>query len=108
MIRSLSARTVLLAGLMLGTSLSILACTRPAASAPASYTTRGTIKSFGPDRKYVNIFHDTIPGFMEAMTMSFEPGAPDQLDGLNEADRVEFSFVDNENGRRVIQSIKKL
>jgi Cu/Ag efflux protein CusF len=106
--RSLSARTVLIAGLMLGTSLSILACTRPAASAPASYSTRGTIKSFGPDRKYVNILHETIPGFMESMTMSFEPSAPGQLDGINESDRVEFSFIDNENGRRVIQSIKKL
>ncbi|MFO0659556.1 MAG: copper-binding protein [Polyangiaceae bacterium] len=108
MTRSLSARGFLIASLMFGSAMSVFACTRPAASAPTTYTTKGTIKSFGPDRKFVNIFHDTIPGFMEAMTMSFEPGSPDQLNSINEGDRIEFTFVDQENGRRVIQSLKKL
>lgn len=77
----------------------------PAAAAPRVYETRGTIKSFGPDRRYANIHHDTIPGYMEAMTMSFEAGSPGQLAPFREGQRVEFSFSD-EDGRRVIQSIR--
>jgi Cu/Ag efflux protein CusF len=38
-----------------------------------TYSTRGVVKSFGPDRKFVNIAHEKIAGYMEAMTMSFEP-----------------------------------
>lgn len=77
----------------------------PAAS-PSVYETRGTIKSFGPDRKYANIHHDTIPGYMEAMTMSFEAKEPGQLDPFKAGDRVAFSFSDDGEGRRVLLSIK--
>ena len=77
----------------------------PAASAK-TYATRGTIKSFGPDKKFVNIAHEDIPGYMGAMTMSFEPSAPTQLDGLAANDKVSFSFSDDD-GRRVLVSIAK-
>lgn len=84
----------------------MLACQAlPAAAAPRVYETRGTIKSFGPDRHYANIRHDAIPGYMEAMTMSFEAGAPGQLAPFREGQQVAFSFSD-EDGRRVIRSIR--
>lgn len=72
-----------------------------------THSTRGIVKSFGVDRKYVNIAHETIPGYMEAMTMSFEPRAADQLSSLAVGDRVAFTFTATEDGRRILQSINK-
>ena len=99
-----------LAGLLLTLGLPAalpLACgPRPAASAPRVYETRGVLRSFGPDRAYANIHHETIPGYMEAMTMSFEakeagPRAPFEV-----GQRVAFSFSD-EDGRRVLLTIRQ-
>ena len=75
-------------------------------AAAKTYSTRGTVKNFGPDKKFVSIAHETIPDYMAAMTMSFEPRTPTQLDGLAAGDKVEFSFEDA-GGKRVITSIKK-
>ena len=73
----------------------------------APYSTRGVGRSFGDGRKYVNIAHDKIPGYMEAMTMSFEPRTPEQLAGLDAGDRVSFTFTSTEDGRRVLSAIEK-
>ncbi|MFO0678328.1 MAG: copper-binding protein [Polyangiaceae bacterium] len=72
-----------------------------------SYKATGTIKSFGPGRRYGNLAHDEIPGYMMPMTMSFEPKVASQLEGLAEGMRVEFVFLDTEDHRRVIESIAK-
>lgn len=79
---------------------------KPQQAAAKTYDSKGTIKSFGPDKKFVNISHEAIPGYMAAMTMSFEPKTPAQLDGLAAGDKISFSFSDDE-GRRVIASITK-
>lgn len=55
----------------------------------------------------MNIHHEDIPGYMNAMTMSFEPGAPGQLDGLSEGDQVVFTFVDD-GERRVLEKIARV
>jgi Cu/Ag efflux protein CusF len=90
--------------------------TSPAHGSPArplagdskdSHATRGVVRGFGPDRVYVNIAHEAIPGFMAAMTMSFEPREPSQLEGLAAGDRVVFAFVEHEDGRRVIERIAR-
>ena len=98
----------LLAPLALGSAL-VAGCNKPSAGGEAeakTYSTKGTIKTFGPDRKYASIAHENIPGYMAAMTMSFEPQTPSQLDGLNPGDKVEFSFK-VEGSKHVITSIKK-
>lgn len=77
------------------------------AYAAESHSTRGVIKSFGPDRKYVNIAHEKIDGYMMAMTMSFEPRVPNQLEGLQVGDRVAFSFTETDDGRRLINTLRK-
>ena len=76
------------------------------ARAAERYTTRGVVKSFGRARRYVNIAHEDIPGYMQAMTMSFEPSSPTQLDGLVEGQRVELTFTDD-GLRRVLERIAK-
>ena len=74
---------------------------------PTSYHATGVIKSFGPGRAFVNIAHDDIPGYMKAMTMSFEPQRPGMLDGLSEKDHVAFDFFESEDARRVLTRIDK-
>jgi Cu/Ag efflux protein CusF len=82
------------------------ACAPPqGASSPRVYESRGEIKSFGPERHYANIHHDAIPGYMDAMTMSFEAGEPGQLAPFKEGQRVSFSFSDSD-GRRVLLQIR--
>ena len=72
-----------------------------------TYAARGVVKSFGPERKFVNIAHEKIDGYMAAMTMSFEPRTADQLAGLNSGDKVSFSFTATDDGRRLLNSVKK-
>lgn len=74
---------------------------------PKLYHATGVIKAFGPKRAYVNITHDDIPGYMSAMTMSFWPLRPEQLDGLKEGDCVAFDFSESEDARRILASIRK-
>lgn len=74
--------------------------------AAETYRTKGTVQSFGKDRKYVNIAHEDIPGYMMAMTMSFDPRSPSQLDGLNPGDKVKVTFT-VEGNKRWIDSITK-
>lgn len=78
-----------------------------ASGSPASYRTRGVVKSFGPQRAYVNVAHEKIDGYMEAMTMSFEPKTPAQLTDLAAGDTIDFTFVSFEDGRRVIETLSK-
>jgi len=40
----------------------------------------------------VNIATKRIPGYMAAMTMSFEAGSPGQLEGFAAGDKITFSF----------------
>ena len=100
----------LLLGLALGlggvaAGASVAGCSKSEGAAP-SYQARGVIKSFGPDHQFVSIAHDAIPGYMAAMTMSFEPDTPSRLDGLAAGDRVSFAFKD-QGGKRTITSMKK-
>ena len=65
------------------------------------------MRSFGPDKKYVNIAHDDIKGYMNAMTMSFEPRSASQIAGLAAGDKVRFTFTASDDGRRLIDAIAK-
>jgi len=109
----LLAGGVVFAGALAGCSKAT-ASGNPTGSASASqvrgaktYSAKGVIKSFGPDRKSVNIAHEEIPGYMAAMTMSFEAGSPGQLDGVAVGDKITFSFRSEEDGRQVLTEIKK-
>ena len=109
-----AARLVACASLLLavgGPASPTLACSKHAEqqplAAPKSYHAVGVIRSFGPGRAFVNIAHEDIPGYMQAMTMSFEPQRAGQLDGFAEQDRVAFDFMETEDARRVLTRIDK-
>lgn len=93
--------------LMTALVLAGVASVRAARAAGERYTTRGTIKSFGKGRAYVNIAHEKIAGFMDAMTMAFKPQRPDQLAGLAVGDAVTFTFVVTAEGDHVIERIAR-
>lgn len=75
--------------------------------ASQSYNARGVVRSIAADKHSVTIAHDAIPGYMGAMTMSFQLGATSQADGLAVGDRVRFTFTATDDGRRVISKIEK-
>ena len=77
------------------------------AYAAKSYAARGVVQAIATDRASITIAHDAIPGFMPAMTMSFEARSPDQLAELHEGDRVNFSFTVTDDARRLIDSIRR-
>ena len=79
---------------------------QPVAS-PKAYHAVGIIKSFGPSRGFVSIAHQDIPGYMGAMTMTFEPQRAGQLDGLSVQDHVDFEFVETDDARRVLTRIER-
>ena len=57
------------------------------------YEAVGVIVSFMAEKKFVNIAHETIPGFMNAMTMPFEVKDTTLLHGFHEGDSVTFHFT---------------
>lgn len=94
---------------LLGTVLAVgvLKPSLASATEPAVYSTRGVVRSFGPERRFVNIAHADIPGYMAAMTMSFEPRTASQLAGVNVNDRVVFAFTATADGRRLLNSLTR-
>ena len=78
------------------------------AFAAESHSTAGDVVAFGPKNAYVSIAHEAIPGYMNAMTMSFEPRRPAQLDGLAVGTHVAFTFTVSDDGHRWIDQIRPL
>jgi Cu/Ag efflux protein CusF len=72
-----------------------------------TYSAQGVIKVFDPQHRWVSIAHGDIPGYMAAMTMSFEVTRPEQLNGLGVNDPVLFTFTATASGRRILRSIAK-
>jgi Cu/Ag efflux protein CusF len=112
MIFTPTARSVFFARCLLVAAASLTgvgaSCAKSSAEvAPQVYHATGTVKSFGPLRGYVNIAHEEIPGYMGAMTMSFEPQRPSLLEGLVEGDRIAFDFTETADARRVLSRVEK-
>ena len=62
-----------------------------APAGPETYEAVGTVVSV--EGEHVLIDHEDIPGFMDAMTMTFAVSDPSLLDGLEEGTRVSFRIV---------------
>ncbi len=58
-----------------------------------TYEVAGSVVRVEPSRRSVVIDHETIPGFMEAMTMPFEVRDPAILKGLRKGQAVRFELV---------------
>jgi Cu/Ag efflux protein CusF len=108
--RSLRPFTALVA-LVLAASACAASAAAVASSSPitqgARYSARGVIRGFGPNREHVNIAHEEIPGYMRAMTMSFEFENRAQSEGLSVGDSVVFTFEELPEGRFVLRAIAR-
>ncbi len=56
------------------------------------FSVRGLIKSVRPEERTAVIQHETIPGYMEAMTMPFRVRDASELRTISPGDAVEFRF----------------
>ncbi len=60
---------------------------------PIIYQVKGVVTELSPEANAVRIKHEEIPGFMAAMTMSFEVRDTNELAGLEAGDHVTFRML---------------
>jgi protein SCO1 len=59
----------------------------------ARYAVKGMVLKVASSRRSFVVSHESIPGLMDAMTMSFDVGAPKDLEGVTPGATVEFTLV---------------
>ena len=57
------------------------------------YKVQGTVQRTYPGECRIQVAHDDIPGYMQAMTMDFDARDPALLIGLDTGDRIRFDLV---------------
>ena len=62
-----------------------------------SYDARGVVRQITDDRHKATIQHETIPGFMPAMTMDFNIKDTNELNGISLSDEITFNLEVCEN-----------
>ena len=69
------------------------ASTEETAAPVETHETVGVLKAFLPDGEHIRIDHEAIPGFMEAMTMSFAVEDTTLLQGIEVEDAIRFTLT---------------
>ena len=70
----------------------------PAGGAAKTYPVRGTVVSTDAARGEVLLDHEAIPGFMEAMTMSYQLRDPSIVSELHAGDRITATLLVSHGG----------
>ena len=70
-----------------------------------SYEARGLVVSIPESRNFVQIDHETIPGFMEAMTMVFPVQDSVLLSGVAAGDSVSFMLQTSDIGQLFVTQL---
>ena len=87
------------------------ACERSAQTADdrtaRRYEVRGIIRGFAPDRRTIDIEHETIPGFMPSMTMPFSVRNPKEIAEFRTGEAISFRLIVTDNDSWIDQ-IKKI
>lgn len=71
------------------------------------FQVKGVVKELKPNGKTAVIAHETIPDYMDAMTMDFDVKDPRELAGLKPGDAVSFRMVVTKNDGW-IENVRKL
>lgn len=77
---------------LMSAAILLVACGSPEAPR-AEYNVTGVIQSIDRDNNRVVISHEAVPGYMEAMVMSFPVSDPELLVGLESGDTVMFHML---------------
>jgi len=64
------------------------------------YDFKGKVVSLEPEKKRAKVEHDAVPGFMDAMTMSFAVKDDANYAKLKVGDQIRATLVYNENDNR--------
>ncbi len=67
--------------------------TPAAAATNQTYAVRGVVRAIPPDRRHATIQHESIPGYMAAMTMDFSVRDTNALDRISVGDEITFTLV---------------
>jgi protein SCO1/2 len=62
------------------------------------YDIRGKVVAVDPTKETVTLDHETIPGYMEAMTMPYKVEDPKLLSGLQAGDQVQGKLKKTDSG----------
>lgn len=57
------------------------------------YQVKGVVHDIMPDKNKVKIAHEEIPGYMDAMTMTFDVKSPSELSGIKPGDSISFRML---------------
>jgi len=68
----------------------------------------GVIEEVHADRTELRIAHEEIPGFMDAMTMTFGLANPNHARDLEPGEKVQFTFTMDRSGKLTILRIQPL
>jgi len=86
--------------ILLAVTLALLTgCKRESSAPPVfpatnqTYAVRGIVQTIPPDLRHATIKHEKIPGYMEAMTMSFSVHDTNALARLAPGDQITFTLV---------------
>jgi len=66
------------------------------------YETEGTVEAILPDRSFVRIAHERIPGHMDAMVMPFAVEDTTLVTDIQAGDRVAFTFNETGNVAQIV------
>ncbi|HXG49523.1 MAG TPA: SCO family protein [Methylomirabilota bacterium] len=90
---------------LIGVALALAGCGRGGPASPSgpemaerhTFAVTGVVHAFKPDGRTVIIAHETIPGYMEAMTMPFQLRETNQWQGIAAGDRIAFRLTVTES-----------
>jgi len=66
-------------------------------SSAQSYPARGVVEKIAPDWHTVTIHNETIPGYMEEMTMDYSVQNTNELNGVSPGDQITFKLIVSTN-----------
>jgi Cu/Ag efflux protein CusF len=75
-------------------------------SSVKSYPARGIVEKIAPDRHTATIHNETIPGYMDEMTMDFSVHNTNELNGISPGEKITFTVIVSTNDEW-IENIKR-
>jgi len=89
--------------------LAVVACAQDGgkpADAARRYALKGEVVAVDVEGHALQVAHEDIPGYMEAMTMRFPVLDDEVLSGIHEGDRIEATLVVSPDNRHWLEDVK--